>query len=123
MNRLFLLTILAVLVWYYFPDSRMMLVDFVEPVRVPLERWSAKEEMTPLAADVVEHERTTGRLPGGAEWLDWLESKYWAEELRSDPWGSVYQLEVLADSVVVVSFGLDRVRATADDVRVSAPRR
>ena len=123
MKRLALLVVLGVLVWYYFPDARLMLVDFAEPVLVPLQRWSAQEEMAGLARNVVEHERLTGRVPAGAEWLPWLEYRYSAPELRSDPWGSVYQLEVLADSVVTVSFGPDRVRATPDDVRVAAPRR
>ena len=123
MKRVALLVVLGVLVWYYFPDSRMMLLDFAEPVLVPLQRWSAEEEMARVSRNVVEHERLTGRLPVGEEWLGWLEYRYSSPELRSDPWGSVYQLEVLPDSVVVISFGPDRTRATDDDVRVTAPRR
>ncbi len=123
MKRLALLVILGVLVWYYFPDSRMLLLDFAKPVLVPLQRWGAEEEMAQVARNVVEHERLTGRLPTVAEWLGWLEYRYPAAELRSDPWGSVYQLEAFQDSVVVVSFGPDRIRFTADDVRVAAPRR
>lgn len=123
MKRLALLVVLGVLVWYYFPDSRMMLLDFAEPVLVPLQRWSAEEEMAQVARNAVEHERLTGRLPAGEDWLGWLEYRYSSPELRSDPWGSVYQLEVLPDSVAVISFGPDRIRATADDVRVTAPRR
>ena len=45
-------------------------------------------------------------------------SKAWFEKNRA-----VYQLEVLPDSVAVISFGPDRTRATADDVRVTATRR
>jgi hypothetical protein len=122
-RRLALLVVLGVLVWYYFPDSRMLLLDLAQPVLTPVQRWSAEEEMSRVARNVVEHERLTGRLPTGEEWLGWLEYRYSSEDLRSDPWGSVYQLEVLPDSVVLISFGPDRTRATPDDVRVSAPRR
>lgn len=122
MNRLFLLVVLCLLTWYYFPETRAMLMDVAEPVVVPVIRWSAEEEMRQVARNVVEHERLTGVVPGGSEWLDWLDYRYSVEEIKRDPWGTVYQLEVSPDSVRVLSFGPDRVRGTEDDFRVAAPR-
>lgn len=122
MTRLFLLLVLAVAVWYYFPETRAMLVDVAEPVIVPVKRWSTEEEMRQVARNVVEHERLTGEMPSGARWLEWLDYRYSGDEIKRDPWGSVYQLEVSRDSVRIVSLGKDRIRGTDDDFSVTAPR-
>ena len=122
MRRLFLLFVLCVAVWYYFPETRAILLDLAEPVVVPIKRWSTEEEMRQVARNVVEHERLTGELPAGARWLEWLDYRYSGDEIKRDPWGSVYQLETSRDSVWVVSLGKDKIRATADDFRVAAPR-
>lgn len=122
MNRLFLLVVLCLLTWYYFPETRAMLMDVAEPAVVPVMRWSAEEEMGQVARNVVEHERLTGVVPDGSEWLGWLDYRYAVEDMKRDPWGTVYQLEVSPDSVWILSFGPDRVRATEDDFRVAAPR-
>lgn len=122
MSRLFLLIVLAVVVWIYFPETRAMLVDVAEPVVVPIKRWSSEEEMRQVARNVVEHERLTGEMPEGAAWLIWLDYRYSGDDIKRDPWGSVYQLETSRDSVWVLSLGKDRVRATEDDFRVAAPR-
>ena len=122
MTRLLLLIVLGLCVWYYFPETRAMLADAAGPVLVPIRKWSAEEEMAQIGRNVVEHERLTGGLPAGSEWLGWLEYRYPTEETSRDPWGSVYQLEVLPDSVAVISLGPDRVRLTADDFRVTTPR-
>lgn len=122
MTRLFLLIVLALLTWYYFPETRAMLMDVSEPVLMPVIRWSTEEEMSQVARNVVEHERLTGQIPAGGAWLEWLDYRYSGEEIKQDPWGSIYQLEVSPDSVWVVSSGPDRIRATEDDFRVAAPR-
>lgn len=122
MNRLFLLVVLGLLTWFYFPETRAMLMDVAEPVVVPVIRWSAEEEMAQVARNVVEHERLTGFVPAGREWLGWLDYRYSVEDMKRDPWGTIYQLEVSPDSVWILSFGPDRVRATEDDFRVAAPR-
>ncbi|MDH3271321.1 MAG: hypothetical protein OEN56_08325 [Gemmatimonadota bacterium] len=122
MSRLLLLVVLALVTWAYFPETRAMLMDVAEPVVLPIIRWSTEEEMRQVARNVVEHERLTGQLPAGGGWLEWLDYRYASDEIKRDPWGSVYQLEASADSVWVLSIGPDRVRATEDDFRVSAPR-
>lgn len=122
MTRLFLLTIVALLTWSYFPETRRILMNVAEPIVLPVLRWSASEEMGQVSRNVVEYERLTGQIPTGPAWLEWLEYRYSADDIKRDPWGSVYQLEADRDSVWIVSFGPDRVRGTDDDFRVAAPR-
>jgi len=119
---LFLLVILAVVTWFYFPETRALLLDVAEPVALPVMRWSAQEEMATIARNAVEQERLTGELPVGSAWLAWLHFRYLSDEARTDPWGSTYQLEVSKDSVWTLSYGPDRTRGTADDFLVGVPR-
>ena len=122
MTRLLLLAILALVTWVYFPETRAILLDVAEPVVVPLVRWGAEDEMAQVGRNVVAHERLTGQLPTGASWLAWLEFRYTTEEGRRDPWGSVYQIETSSDSVWILSYGPDRIRATEDDFHVVTAR-
>ena len=122
MTKLLLLCVLALVTWYYFPETRAILLDVAEPVVVPLARWGTEEEMAQVARNVVDQERLTGALPKGGAWLEWLESRYAAPEMAEDPWGSIYALEASEDSVWVLSYGPDRTRNTPDDFRVSTPR-
>jgi hypothetical protein len=122
MTRLVLLLILAVITWFYFPETRVLLLDVAEPVVLPIMRWSTEEEMATVGRNVVDHERLTGGLPGGPEWLGWLQGRYVSDAARTDPWGSTYQLEASRDSVWTLSYGPDRTRGTSDDFRVSTPR-
>jgi hypothetical protein len=122
MTKLILLCVLAVVTWYYFPETRAILLDVAEPVVVPLARWSTEEEMAQVARNAVDQERLIGVLPRGAAWLAWLHARYAAPETAEDPWGSTYQLESSKDSVWVLSYGPDRTRNTPDDFRVGTPR-
>ncbi|MDX1647147.1 MAG: hypothetical protein R3304_08375 [Longimicrobiales bacterium] len=122
MTRLFLLFIACILTWLYFDETRRILLDVAEPIALPVLRWSTEDEMRQMARNVVEHERLTGELPSGPAWLGWLDYRYAAGDMKRDPWSSVYQLEFSEDSVWILSLGPDRVRATADDFRVGAPR-
>lgn len=123
MRLLVLMLLLGVVTWFYFPETRSIMLDVAEPVVTPVVRWSTTEEMSQVARNVLEHERLTGQLPSGSEWLGWLQYRYPSDDLRTDPWGTTYQLEVSRDSVWVLSFGPDRTRQTDDDFRVAAPRR
>ena len=119
---LFLLIVLALVTWSYFPETRAILLDVGEPIVVPVLRWSTEEEMAQIGRNVVEHERLTGEMPAGTGWIGWLDYRYLSDEIKRDPWGSVYQIEVTADSVAILSFGQDRTRGTEDDFRVLTPR-
>ena len=122
MTRLALLILLGILTWYYFPETRAIMLDVAEPVVVPIIRWSTEEEMGQVGRNVVAHERLTGQMPSGANWLGWLEYRYPTDELKLDPWGSTYQLLVWPDSVAILSLGPDRTRGTDDDFTVMTPR-
>jgi hypothetical protein len=122
MTRLFLLILLGIVTWIYFPDTRAILLDAAEPIVTPIMKWNAGEEMSQVARNVVEHERLHGELPSGGAWLGWLDSRYPSTDMRIDPWGSVYQLEVLPDSVAIISLGPDRTRLTDDDFRATVSR-
>ena len=121
-RKLILLVILWFVVTYYFPDSRTWLTDLSRPLWVPLVKWDTKEEMRQVARDVVAHEVSTGKLPDRRQWLDWLDYRYAMDEMKTDAWGSGYQLKVWADSIAVWSYGPDRVRNTEDDFQVAEPR-
>ena len=122
MTRLVLLTILGVLTWLYFPETRAILLDAAEPMVLPIMRWSTHEEMAQMGRHVVDYERLTGRVPGVGEWLDWLAYRYPSDDAVRDPWGRHYQLVVWEDSLAILSFGPDRTRLTDDDFRVVTMR-
>jgi hypothetical protein len=121
-RKLILLVVLWFVVTYYFPDSRTWLADVSRPLWVPMVKWDAKEEMIQIARDVVAQEVMTGKLPDRRQWLDWLDYRYSLDEMKTDPWGSGYELKVSADSVAVWSYGPDRTRNTEDDFQVSEAR-
>lgn len=122
MTRLLLLIVLAVLTWLYFPETRAIVMDVAEPIVLPVMRWSMEEEMATVGRNVVDHERLTGELPAGSAWLEWLQYRYVSAEARTDPWGTIYQIETSKDTVWTLSYGPDRTRGTLDDFRVSTPR-
>lgn len=122
MTRLVLLSVLCLLTWYYFPESRAILKEAADPLMAPLESLTARDEMERLGRNVVEHERLTGDVPEGGAWLSWLEERYATEEVGRDRWGSTYQLVVWPDSVGIVSYGPDRLLGTDDDLQVVTPR-
>lgn len=122
MTRLVLLLVLALVTWFYFPETRAILLSVVEPVVAPITRRNTEEEMGQVGRNVLDHERLTSKLPTGSEWLAWLDYRYVSEDAKQDPWGSIYQLVVWKDSVGIVSFGPDRIRATKDDFHIATRR-
>lgn len=122
MARLVLMVVLGLVAAFYFPDSRAVMMDIAEPVIVPVARWSTSAEMCQVGENVLEHERLTGKLPDRRTWLGWLDYRYSSDDLRQDPWGSMYQLRVWADSVAIVSWGPDAMSSTEDDFQVVVPR-
>jgi len=120
--RLVLMVVLGLVTAFYFPDSRAAMMDIAEPVIGPAVRWSTSAEMRQVGENVLEHERLTGKLPDRRTWLGWLDYRYSSDDMRQDPWGSMYQLRVWGDSVAVVSWGPDATSSTEDDFQVVVPR-
>lgn len=123
MIRLLLVLLVGTAAILYFPDSRAMVMEVTEPVLNRVARWNLEEEMRQVSRDVAGYEASTGSLPDRRRWLEWLDYRYASAELRTDPWGSTYELKVWTDSVGVLSYGPDRLRETSDDVVVAMPRR
>lgn len=122
MIRLLVVIVLGVAAVLWFPDSRAMVMEVTEPVRNRVARWDLEEEMRQVVRDVASYEVNTGSLPDRRRWLEWLDYRYASNELKTDPWGSTYELKVWSDSVGIVSYGPDRVRETSDDLVVATLR-
>jgi hypothetical protein len=122
MRKLILLIILWAAVAYYFPDTRRLAKEWTRPLWVPVVEWNARKEMEQVGHDVVQVEAKTGKLPDQRRWIEWLDYRYPMGGMAVDPWGSMYQLEVWADSIAILSDGPDRVRGTEDDFHVTLPR-
>lgn len=122
MTRLVLLVIFGIVVAFYFPDSRRVMVDKSKPIWLPVMEWSTKQEMHQVANDVVDQERVTGQLPDRRHWKEWLEYRYSLRDSWTDAWGSMYELKVWADSIGIYSLGPDKRRDTPDDFGVVLPR-
>lgn len=123
MTRLVLLSVLCVLTWYYFPESRAILHEAAEPVLRPYTTLGAIDEMERVGRNVVSYERLTGEIPIDEEaWQAWLDERYRNRTVAHDRWGSTYGLRVWPDSVGIVSAGPDGVSGTDDDLLVSMPR-
>jgi hypothetical protein len=121
-TRLILLIILGFAASYYFPDSRRMLVDKTKALWVPVVEWNTKQKMRQVARDVADEERETGQVPDRRDWKQWLDYRYTMESSKTDAWGSVFGLRVLADSIEIISYGPDRKPGTDDDFTVAVPR-
>jgi len=121
-SRLILMILLGLVAAFYFPDSRQVILDVTAPAMVPVAKWMTTEEMAQVGRNVIDHERLTGQLPVRRAWIAWLDFRYSSVDLKTDPWGTVYQLSVWPDSIAIVSYGPDRTRATEDDFQVVTPR-
>ena len=110
MVKVSLLLIVGIFAVYYFPDSRLMLLDATEPLVLPVIKSGALEEMERIGRNVIDYESLTGDVPDRGDWVSWLDFRYTLDEQRRDPWGSAYELGVATDSVMIISYGPDRVR-------------
>ena len=122
MPRLLLLIVLGVVAAYYFPDSRQAIENVAEPLMTPIVKWGTRGEMAQVGENVVEHEAFSGKLPDRRNWSGWLDWRYPVDDMKQDPWGSRYHLQVWADSVAIISVGPDKTRSTEDDFSVVTPR-
>lgn len=119
MTRLILLVIFGIVAMAYFPESRVVLVEAVEPAITPPLRWHTHNEMQRVVRLLKFHEEEHfGRLPESGHFQDWLASTLDFGG-ATDPWGGQYVLYEKSDSFAVVSFGPDRLPNTDDDLRMA----
>lgn len=121
MSRLILMIIFGFVAALYFPDSRQMMIDKAMPVISPVLVWSAEREMEEITLAVRRYQRTTYKIPTRRQWIPWLEEHFFGDGAL-DPWGSMYSYQAWADSFAIQSFGPDKQRGTADDLRISKHR-
>ncbi len=121
MGRLFLLLMCVLGGALYFPETRVRLVERVEPllgpVLSPLKISSTKDEMRYIARDLQEHERIYRKVPKDAtSFQSWLMGRYAAEDNYLDSWGNVYEYQLWPDSFAIRSRGPDERVHTVDDL-------
>ena len=114
-----LLIVLAILlaVGLYLPDSRALVVDWVEPVLQPGRRWMTSQELRQIAQDLDIYMESRGGAPlRRGEFDSWLDRRYPQLRSRLDSWDTRYGAELTRSAVRVISAGPDRQFGTADDL-------
>ncbi len=116
MGKIFLIAILALVAGLAIPTTRPMIMERAEPILYPIHKWQNTSEMEQIARELAAFERTYYRLPTDQAGFDeWMAGQF-AEESRTDSWGTPYDLRVGPDSFTIVSAGADRTLATPDDL-------
>lgn len=100
------------------PRARAHVLDLIGPLGDRHRAGTAKRALERIAVDVQRAAARNGAYPE-AGFDRWLKE---ANRNPQDPWGSLYYLEVFADSFVVGSPGPDERLRTGDDVRVARRR-
>ena len=93
------------------------------PITESALRWSAANELRAALHSVREASLKGQPLPDPAHFHTYVMQLHRSGRGGRDPWGSPYYLIVTRDSLIGGSAGPDGERNTADDIRVSVPRR
>ncbi len=113
---LFLLLIIGGLV-AYFPDSRAVALDLIQPVLRPGYTWMTRQELRQMARDLDIFLEGQGNTPlRRGEFDGWLDERYPQEQSRVDSWGTRYRAEITRSEIRVSSAGPDRSFDTEDDL-------
>ncbi len=116
MGKIFLFAILALIAGLAIPTTRPLIMERAEPLLYPIHKWQNTSEMEQIARELAAFERTYYRLPTDqAGFSGWMDGQF-AEESRTDSWGTPYALRVGPDSFTIVSGGPDRTVGTPDDL-------
>lgn len=123
MGKLFLLILVALGVALYVPSSRAVILEKAKPVIDPYLVMATTSEMEKIVQDLILYQNENfGRLPERRDFPAWMERKY-AGNATVDSWGMDYEYLLTRDSLMLRSFGPDKVRASEDDIVFSRPRR
>ena len=119
MWRILLVLLVGLGVALYIPESRVVVLDTIQPVVDPFHQWRTEQEMSQIAGDLEAQRSLMGDLPQrDEEFRRWLEERYRDDALHQDAWGRTYRLEVAGDSFHVVSAGPDEEFGTDRDLRL-----
>ncbi|MEX2526652.1 MAG: hypothetical protein WEA09_03365 [Gemmatimonadota bacterium] len=123
MGKIFLLLLAGLGAGMYFPQSRAVIMETIQPALNPAYAWMTRGEMDQMISDLELADRTSGGIPAGrGEFEPWLERRYPQEASRVDGWDTMYRLEASRNQFTVISAGPDREFGTADDIRMTAER-
>jgi hypothetical protein len=113
------LTLMLVLLFgaaMYFPQTRPMLLDLLNPLLRPVLIWQTKSEMDKIVRELSNMDREGRQLPQpGQAFQHWMERSFQGGSFQ-DAWATPYTLRVWLDSLAVVSSGPDMEPGTADDI-------
>ncbi|MBT8398506.1 MAG: hypothetical protein HKO65_09525 [Gemmatimonadetes bacterium] len=100
----------------YFPQTRPVVVDTLEPVINPVFIWQTKGEMDRIVRELQTVIEQGSTLPDPGERFNrWMERQFFGGA-RTDAWGGPYTLQLIRDELLVVSNGPDKEVGTADDL-------
>lgn len=111
---LFLLVLLGAA--FYFPQTRMTVIDTLGPVVNPVLIWQTNGEIERIGRELQTLAREGSDLPSpGERFENWM-SKNFFGGAKTDAWGVGYSMMVGRDWVTIVSNGPDQEIDTADDI-------
>lgn len=123
MGKILLLLLAGLGAGMYFPQSRTVIMEKIQPALNPAYAWMTRGEMDQMISDLELVDRTSTGIPAGrGEFEPWLERRYPQEASRLDGWGTMYRLEASRTNFVLISAGPDGEFGTADDIRKTGQR-
>jgi hypothetical protein len=115
-GKLILILVLLFGAGMYFPQTRPVLLDLLNPLLRPVFIWQTKSELDKIVRELSTMDREGRRLPQpGEEFHRWMERNFQGGSFQ-DSWGASYTLKVWLDSLAVVSSGPDMELGTPDDI-------
>ena len=121
--RIFIVLLIALGVGLYFPESRAAILDFASPVVNPYLQMQTEGEMQDIADELKEYQRENfEQLPSERDFEGWMAPRF-AGNGSLDAWGNEYEYRLERTRLVLVSYGPDGQRDTADDIYVERPIR
>jgi hypothetical protein len=118
MIRFLTLVMAGLLVAFYVPRTRDVVVGYTMPLLNPAFRLQTLYEMRTIADEVALYERDNpGRIPPANTFPAWLRRSF-TPGAAHDSWGGTYRVFLEAETFAVVSWGADRTPQTPDDLRV-----
>jgi hypothetical protein len=116
LGKFFLMLVLGFGAALYFPQTRPVVLNLLNPILNPVFVWQTKSEMDKIVRELGTTDGEGLRLPQpGEEFQRWMERNFQGGSLL-DSWGSPYTLTLRIDSLALVSPGPDMVIGTADDI-------
>jgi hypothetical protein len=121
--RIFIVLIVALAVGLYFPGSRAVIVEYSSPIVNPYLRMQTESEMQDIADELKSYQRENfEQLPTERVFEDWMAPRF-PDNGSLDGWGNPYEYRLERTRLVLVSWGPDGERDSADDIYVDRPIR